>query len=168
MLLRSGGDLDGAYRGEVHFSPPLTARLSASALNGAATVATALGRRLGSLTETGMLPRTPLDTTSWASYIGSVADAVDDARSRRVRVVVVTQPYVSDAHVAQQRALSVALQNRFGGDPGVRYVNLGNAVDLHDPTVSYDGLHLLARANHTIAERLLDPVRDISSAVNQP
>lgn len=161
MALRSGGQLDAAYRGEVHFSPGLAARMTASALTSAATVAESLGRRVGHLTDGAALSHAPLDTTSWTSYTDSVAKAVAEARKRGARVLVVTQPYVSDAHVAQQMALAAAIASRFGDDGGVRYVNLGKVVDLRDSSVAYDGIHLVARANRTIAEHLVNPVREI-------
>jgi hypothetical protein len=161
MALRSGGQLDAAYRGEVHFSPGLAARMTASALTGAATVAEALGRRVGRLTDTATLSHAPLDTTTWRSYTDSVVKAVAAARTRGARVLVVTQPYISDAHVAQQKALAAAITTRFGVDDGVRYVNLGTTVDLRDSSVAYDGIHLVARANRTIAERLVKPVCEI-------
>jgi lysophospholipase L1-like esterase len=161
MALRSGGQLDAAYRGEVHFSPGLAARMTASALTSAATVAEAVGRRVGRLTDGAALSHAQLDTTSWRSYTDSVVKAVADARTRGARVIVVTQPYISDAHVAQQRALTAAIASRFDDDSGVRHVNLGTAVDLRDSSVAYDGIHLVARANRTIAEHLVQPVREI-------
>jgi len=161
MAIRSGGQLDAAHRGEVHFSPGLAARMTASALTSAASVAETLGRRVGRLTDGAALSHAPLDTTSWRSYTDSVVKAVADARTRGARVLVVTQPYISDAHVAQQRALSAAIATRFGGDSGVRHVNLGTAVDLRDNSVAYDGIHLVARANRAIAERLVQPVREV-------
>jgi hypothetical protein len=78
-------------------------------------------------------------------------DAIRHARQRGQRVVVVTQPYLSDLHVDQQRALAASLQREFGGDSNVRYVNLGRLLDLHDPSVAYDGLHLTAAGNDRIA-----------------
>ena len=162
MALRAGGDLDAAYRGEVHFKPGLAAATTASVLTSAARITDAIGERLGGLSPGVALSHDPIDTTTWTSYTDSVVAATAGARARGVRVVVVTQPYVSDAHVAQQRALAAALESRFRGDRGVRYVNLGEAVDLQDRSVAYDGLHLVARANRTIASRLVETVREIS------
>lgn len=162
MALRAGGDLDAAYRGEVHFKPGLAAATTASVLASTARITDALGERLGSLTTGVALSHDPIDATSWAPYTDSVMAAAAGARARGVRVVVVTQPYVSDAHVAQQRALASALEARFHGDNGVRYVNLGDAVNLHDRSVAYDGLHLVAGANRTIAARLVGTVREMT------
>jgi lysophospholipase L1-like esterase len=168
MALRAGGDLNAAYRGEVHFKPGLAAEATASVLASAATITDAIGKRLGGLSTGAALSHDPIDDTSWTTYTASVLAAVEQARSRRVGVAVVTQPYVSDAHVVQQRALAAALKARFGGDAGVRYVNLGDAVDLRDRAVAYDGLHLVARANRTIAERLTATVRELAVIVTHP
>jgi lysophospholipase L1-like esterase len=163
MVLRSGGDLGAAYRGEIRFKAGAAARMTASALAGTAAVADALGKRFGRITGVAALSHAPIDSVSWKPYTDSVLTAAASARARGVRVLVVTQPYLSDAHVAQQRALAAALASRFGGDGGVRYVNLGTAANLQDRAVAYDGMHLVAKANRAIAERLIDPVRGLSS-----
>jgi lysophospholipase L1-like esterase len=162
MQLRAGGDLDAAYRGEVHFTPGLATRASASALSNAAAVADSLERRLGRLTEAPALSHAPLDRSTWSSYVESVVAAVRAARARRAAVVVAGQPYLTDAHVEQQRALAAALHARFKDDPGVRYVDLGTVIDIHDRNFVYDGLHLNAAGNRIIAEHLVHPVRDLT------
>ena len=83
------------------------------------------------------------------------------ARQRGKRVLVVTQPYLSDLHVEQQRALEAMLRRQFGGDPRVRYVNLGRLIDLHDPRLAYDGLHLTAVGNEKIAAALAPVVLEV-------
>jgi hypothetical protein len=50
------------------------------------------------------------------------------------------------------------IRSRFGSDPRVSYVNLGDAIDMTDRDVAYDGIHLIARGNDTIAARLVEPV----------
>ena len=49
------------------------------------------------------------------------------------------------------------LRARFAGDPDVRYANLGQLVDLRDRSLAYDGMHLTARGNEIVADRLLAP-----------
>jgi hypothetical protein len=104
----------------------------ASALSNAAAVADSLERRRGRLTEAPALSHAPLDRSTWSSYVESVVAAVRAARARRAAVVVAGQPYLTDAHVEQQRALAAALHARFKDDPGVRYVDLGTVIDIHD------------------------------------
>ncbi len=165
MQLRSGGHLDAAYRGHVVFKPGLAARASADALQTAAAIAESVGAALGRLTGDAAQAAQAgaLDIRTWRSYIDNVLAAVRFARSHGVKVIVVTQPYASDSHVAQQRALASALTSAFGGDAGVKYVNLGRSVDLRDRTIAYDGLHLVARGNERIAAGLVGPVRDMTS-----
>jgi len=159
MALRSGGDLDAAYRGRVVFKPGLATRATAATLNAAAVVADAVGTQLGKLSADpigAIGDGGPVET--WTHYTGSVLRAVGYARSRGVKIVVVTQPYASDTHVRQQQALKRALAEQRGGDDGVRYVNLGRLIDLRDRSLAYDGLHLVARANAMVANALVDPV----------
>jgi hypothetical protein len=42
-------------------------------------------------------------------------------------------------------------------------VNLGDAIDMTDREVAYDGLHLIARGNDLIASRLVEPVRAVAA-----
>ena len=162
MAMRAGGDLDGAYRGRVIFKPGLAVRTTTAAMQQAADVADAVGRTLGRLTAQRALDAheaaRPLDTTTWIPYTTAVVDAVHAARARGAAAVVVTQPYASDTHVAQQRALGAALAAAFGGDRLVRHVNLGPVLDIRDREVAYDGLHLTAKANAVVAAHLADPV----------
>jgi hypothetical protein len=166
MKLRSGGQLDAAYRGQVAFKPGLAANASAEVLQTAAAIAESLGRTIGRVTGDPALAAQAgkLDTNTWRHYTDNVVAAVRVARARSVKVVVVTQPYASDTHIAQQRALAHALGSAFGQDEGVKYVNLGTAVDLRDRAIAYDGLHLVPRGNERIAEGLVTPVLAMTSS----
>jgi lysophospholipase L1-like esterase len=163
MKLRSGGQLDAAYRGRVEFKPGLAARASAGALQTAAAIAESLGTTIGRVTGDPALAAQAgtLDTNTWRHYTDNVLAAVRFARARSVKVVVVTQPYASDAHIAQQRALAEALAAAFGKDDGVKYVNLGTAIDLRDRRIAYDGLHLVPRGNELVAEALVPAVLEM-------
>jgi len=164
MLLTSGGDLDAAYRGRAVFRPGLAARATAGALKTAAALAESVGSTIGRLTGDPALTAkgAALDTVAWRHYTDRVLDAVRFARSRSAKVIVVTQPYASDSHIAQQRALAQAIESAAGGDAGVKYVNLGLEIDLRDRSLAYDGLHLAAKGNERIASRLVEPVRDLT------
>jgi hypothetical protein len=98
----------------------------------------------------------------WRRYCGSVRDAIEWSLAHGKRVVFVTQPYVSDLHVEQQANVAAMLRARFGQDGRVRYVDLGRAIDLSDRAVAYDGLHLVASGNDTIASQLVEPVLSAS------
>jgi hypothetical protein len=155
--------MPGLIRERSPFDLGLASRATAAALDTAAGIADALGRQVGRLTSPNTLSHERLDMATWQSYTGSVVRAVSYARSRGVRVLVVTQPYVSDRHASQQRALAAAMAGRFATDGAVQYVNLGTAVNLQDPNVAYDGLHLVALANRAIAEALLPVLKKIST-----
>ena len=59
------------------------------------------------------------------------------------------------------------IKSRFGGNGRVSYVNLGDAIDMRDREVAYDGLHLIARGNDLIASRLVEPVRAAAAAYSR-
>jgi lysophospholipase L1-like esterase len=83
------------------------------------------------------------------------------ALAKGKRVLIVTEPYISDDHVEQQFELARVLKSRFAAEPRLRYVNLGDAVDLRDPALCWDGMHLTEEGNRRIAAALTQPVLDI-------
>jgi lysophospholipase L1-like esterase len=102
-----------------------------------------------------------LDGEGWAYYCWSVRTAVEYALGRGARVMVVTQPFISPPHVAQQRALGTMLRTAFGGDRRVRHVDLGGALDLRDAVLTFDGMHLTPAGNARIAEALVGPTLEL-------
>ncbi len=153
----------GASEDDVRFRPDLAKRATAAAMKEAADIGVSLERRLGTLTDVAVQKSQLTDAGCgrWSEYCGAVRDAVQHALAHGQRAIVVTQPYVSDLHVDQQRALAAMLTRQFGGDSRVRYVNLGRLLDIRDPHVAYDGLHLVATANRRVAEALLTAVSDM-------
>jgi hypothetical protein len=97
----------------------------------------------------------------WQFYCEHIHAAVDTALRKGKQVLIVTEPYLSDKHVAQQNALESALRARFSGQPRVRYLNLGRAVDLRDKSLCWDGMHLTAEGNRRVATALSQPVMDL-------
>jgi hypothetical protein len=97
----------------------------------------------------------------WAAYCTSIQAAVTAGLSRAKGVVVVTPPYLSDRHRDQQAVLAAMLQREFGAGGRVVYLDRGGAVDLDDPDLSFDGLHLTARGNQRLAESLMPPLREL-------
>jgi lysophospholipase L1-like esterase len=162
MSLMHGGDLSAAYESRaIVFRPGLATRVTAGALKATADLEVALERRFGRLT--GRAPITEYDGSCgrWSQYCGAIHHAVRQARKREQRVLVVTQPYLSDLHIDQQQALAASLQREFGDDRQVKYVNLGRLLDLRDPQVAYDGLHLTAAGNARIAAALTSAVLEM-------
>jgi lysophospholipase L1-like esterase len=109
----------------------------------------------------GTAPAPGGDGEAWAVYCRSVRTAVEYALARGARVMVVTQPFMSAPHQAQQRALAAMLRSAFGGDGRVRHVSLGDAIDLGDATLSFDGMHLTPAGNARIAEALVGPALEL-------
>jgi hypothetical protein len=164
MAMMHGGDLNAAYGGEqVVFRPTLATRASASALAAAASIGETLERQIGALSETpDATPSSdPACRPRWKQYCAAVHDAVRFARERDKRVLVITQPFVSDSHFEQQSDLAAMLAARFGGDAAVRHVDLGRTIDLRDRAIAYDGLHLVAEGNAKVAAHLVQPVLEL-------
>ena len=155
----------GTEREEVRFRPDLATRATAAAMKEAADIGVSLERRLGKLTDVDVQKSQMVDADCgrWSQYCGAVQDAVQNALAHHQQAIVVTQPYFSDLHVEQQRALASMLGRRFGGDARVRYVNLGRLLDLRNPRVAYDGLHLVAGANMQVADAIVPALLEMLS-----
>jgi hypothetical protein len=171
--LLHGGDTGALYRDspKTVFSASVAQRAAAGVLDATAAVGQSLERQLGRVTSEPARQIVGASATGchrpWQEYCRSMLDAVDYARARGKQVLVITQPYESGAawrlrHQDQQRELATMLARERGSDPHVRYVNLGDAVDLTDPTLSYDHMHLTARGNRIIAEALLPAVLEMA------
>jgi lysophospholipase L1-like esterase len=161
--LLQGGDVNRAeQQGQVVFRPGVAVQVAAGALNAAAAVSENLERQIGRLSENPPTPSVDEQCVpQWKQYCGAVRDAVASALARDRRVLFVTQPYASDSHVEQQANVLAMLRARFGGDSRLQFVDLGKAIDLHDRSIAFDGLHLNARGNQIVADQLVDPVLDL-------
>lgn len=169
MVIRYGGQLEDAYRGKpTVFRPNLAQRSTATALEAAARLSTSLDTIMA---ETARLPAeaaggpvTLADPASvacgvYTGYCGEVYLAIKLVLERGKRALVVTQPYISEAHREQQRLLVEYLRKRFAGTTAVGFVNLGASVDLRDPKLAPDGMHLSPEGHRLIADDLVNPVR---------
>jgi len=173
MALRHGGDIEAAYRAELNpkqvktvFRPGLATRATASTLEAAAHVSQTLNQQLDRFSKQPPATRSFEDVHvddlgchgEWAHYCASVRDGVRFAVDHMRKVLVVTQPYISDRHREQQTELRTMLTARFGGDRRVGYADLGDAVDMQDHSIAYDGMHLTSAGNAEIARRLVAPL----------
>ena len=161
-LLTHGRVGPGGENGsEVVFRPDLATRTTAAAMKEAADIGVALERRLGKLTDT-TAEKSQTQYAGcggrWSQYCGALEEAVEHALARHQLVVVITQPFISDLHIEQQRALADMMKRRFSGEPRVRYVDLGPLIDLRDQAIAYDGIHLVASGNERIADALVADV----------
>jgi hypothetical protein len=104
----------------------------------------------------------PCDS-AWSRYCEAVADAVDYSLSQGQRVLVVTEPYVSHDHYAQQRALARWLAYRYGTDQRVRYRDLGWALNQLDPELAIDAATLKPAGIEAFADGLVTTLIDMVS-----
>jgi hypothetical protein len=168
-----GGDIGALYRDQKKtvFRPGLAARTSAEALNAAAAVGQSLERQLGRVTAEP--PHHIVDAAAtgckypWQEYCRSILEAVQYSLANGRKVLVVTQPYEAGEylrarHMAQQAEMAAMLARRFGGDPRVAYLNLGSVVEVSDPALSFDRMHLTAAGNATLAGALVAPVMTLA------
>jgi hypothetical protein len=159
LTLRYGSIEDGYREEQTTFTPNLTARATSSALDAASSISSALERQLGRLTDE-PAPLVPTPTAEgcgeqWRHYCQGLDDAVSYVLASERHVFVVTQPYIADVHVEQQRRVAGMLEDRFGGEPRFHFVGLGSAIDLEDRTLAPDGMHLSASGNERIAQELV-------------
>jgi hypothetical protein len=178
--LLNGGDTTALYRAAQKpvFRPGLGARTAADVLTTVAEIGQAVDRQMGLIASEPPHHISDVASTGcrypWQEYCRSVLVAVEFALQHDKRVIVATQPYaiyvdyLRMRHMEQQREMAAMLQRRFATDPRVRYLNFGNTVDLHDPSLSFDGMHLTAAGNHRVSEALVAPVLEMAAASRPP
>ena len=106
------------------------------------------------------------------TYCDSIAAAVRYVRARGKAVVVVSQPILHgdrsfERHTSQHEMLGGLMSRAFGGDTRVRWADLSTVLDLRDPKLTFDGMHLNPEANATVANALVDPVVSVAKALGE-
>jgi lysophospholipase L1-like esterase len=157
------GDIRAAYRGEkTTFRPNAVARTEAALLQVSVALYDSIEAQAAKWRpETS--PRAPDDdgcSEYWRFYCHSVHLGIEAALARNSKVIVVTQPYLEHSHRAQQEELRGMLARRYGANPMVTYVNLGDALSVRDPAMCWDGMHLTEHGNEVIGRALAPAVRD--------
>jgi len=91
-------------------------------------------------------------------------------------VLVVVQPFLpaiddppdgavkAALHRSQTEATLSYLSQRFDGNVRLHVLNLGEAIDLRQPTLRSDNLHLTSEGNAVVADRLIAPITKIAAA----
>lgn len=161
-------NLSDTNGGRVVFRPTLQDQYATEAADTALRISQALDRELARFTP-GEERFTPQSVTTrpgddlcakpWGYYCRSVREATDWALSQGKHVFIVTEPWKTEQHHEQQAALLGMVQQRFGGNPLVHYVDMGNSVDLRDRRLCYDGLHLTPIGNAQVADHLAPEIR---------
>ncbi len=128
-------------------------------------IITSLGLQLGKLTESPEVLKIQAKNKTCAdaypNYCKAVRAAIDYALARGKRVVLVTQPYISNKHVEQQYILWNDLKSRYGKNSKFSRVNLGELLDLANRKIAYDGMHLTDTGNEKNAGLLLPHILQI-------
>jgi GDSL-like Lipase/Acylhydrolase family len=171
----NGGDVGALYRpqdGKTVFHVGIATRTAAGVLDATASVARSLEAQLGHVA---VEPAHRVDdaessgcSAAWRAYCRSMAVAVEYARQRGRQVIVVTQPYLANdpsvraRHMDEQAQMRGMLARKFGADPDVRAVDLGNQVNLEDPTMAFDHVHLTPKGNAQLVDGLAGPVLEIA------
>ncbi len=163
LSLRSNGYLDAAYRGErIVFHPTMTQRVQTAGFAGADAISAAISAALAEPGD-GTHRAPPMDPLRW--YLLQMDDSIDWAVRHHHPVLIVGQPTVSAMHRAQQDALQRMIAQQWSDAPFVRYVDLGDLINLHDTSLVLDGLHLNREGNRRIAKALELPVLDAWESV---
>jgi hypothetical protein len=170
QLLRYGDVRGPRADGAVVFRPGLKNRTAAQVLEASKAISDALERHLSDAGDTtGIVASSPSFGCSrrWAFYCSNMAAGIDHARELGKTVIVATQPYGNYEHREQQEELRQLLARRYGPDARVRYANFGDVVNLLDPKLSWDGMHLTPDGNARIAEALAPAVLS-AAAISAP
>lgn len=173
MTLRHG-NTNAAYEaagnasaGQTVFRPGLAQRTSAGAFSAIAAMARALD---GQFVNARPSPPSVSATDStlgcadpWVAYCESVAAAIRFGVGRGNAVLVASQPRLvgrlaREQHAGQQAAVAGMVQRTFANDPRVVRVDLSNVVDLTDPNVTFDAMHLNPQSNAVVAQALVEPL----------
>jgi hypothetical protein len=174
-MLRYGSDLNVAYEadrrkgeaGQVVFRPNLAQRTSAGALAAVAAMTKVLD---GQLANAAAPPPATLASEStlgcgvpYVTYCESVAAAVRFGLARGHAVVVGSQPRLpgeisKPRHDQQQAMLGAMMARIFGSDRRVAWADFSTLLNLQDPTVTFDAMHLSPQSNAVVAAALVDPI----------
>jgi len=166
------GDVRGADpKSPIVFRPGVVNRTKADALEAAKAITDSIDRQLRNVKNSELdrsgVPPVPECSERWSFYCGGVAAGVDYARRLGKVVIVVTQPYGGGGHPEQQAELRQMLAHRYASDPAVHYLDLGHAVDMTDPTLAWDSMHLTRMGNQRIAEGLLPTIKTVAAPLER-
>ena len=173
-VMLTGGDAGAFYRkdNKTVFHASLATRAGAGVLGATADVARALEAQLGRVSAE---PSHAVDSTAtagcsarWGVYCHSMAVAIEYARQQGAQVIVGGQPFLRvsflhDMQAEQQTELREMVKRRFGGDAAIRYVGLGDQIDLENPKLAFDHMHLTEAGNRAAGALLVQPVLDMAA-----
>jgi hypothetical protein len=98
-----------------------------------------------------------------AAYCDAMIEAVRVGLQQGSDVFVAAPPVVSARHEQQQQSLAAALTRAFGDQHRFHYVDLGRAIDVHNPELSSNGAYPTPAGSRILAsqlaEAMLEPIR---------
>ncbi len=106
-------------------------------------------------------PPTQGCSSRWQFYCQQITRVTELALAKGKRVLIVGEPNLNYEQVEQQLELENMLATRFGAEPRVRYLSLGRVVDLRDPALCWDAMHLTEEGNRRIAAALREPTLEM-------
>ena len=127
--------------------------LHLKAVSAVGTIAGALDRLISSIVAQ---PPGSSGRESSAVYAEAIKRAVHAALANGAGVVVVGPPGLAEEDVADREALSAMVASNFGGDPRVRFVDLGDQPAMRDQAMWLDGV-ALSTAGHAKAASYVTP-----------
>jgi hypothetical protein len=99
----------------------------------------------------------------------AIVRAVDRARSRGYQVLVVSAPRHAAGDADEgHHALAATLGERATRDQRLHYVDLRDGVDMQDPALSFDGVHLTGVGHEQVADRLVRPLIGMAHGMAHP
>jgi hypothetical protein len=153
------------------FRPGVATRTTAEILRTAADVTESIERQIGRVATEPLRHIDDQESSGcrspWQQYCRSISVAIDFALAHGSQVLVASQPWGAGVdyrarHQDQQRELAAMVDRKYHADARVRYANLGDAVDLRDPILSFDVMHLTVAGNERMAAAFVNPVVEMA------
>ncbi|NDD92014.1 hypothetical protein EBZ37_08020 [bacterium] len=93
----------------------------------------------------------------WAFYLTQTQKSIEIALAQGGKVLLLGQPCIGAWHEEQQAALFRFWREKYSADPRIGYLDLARELDLKDPQLAPDGMHLSLKGHQKLAP-LLVPV----------
>ena len=163
MFIRHGGKIEEAYRDKkVAFAPDQKDQIKIAAIENSLKSYNAIENILNRIKKNDQVDFNInlLTADPWAWYTYYMRKAIDYTLSRNKKVIIITQPHISDAHRDQQKALREMLVKVYAGNSSVTYFDLGNSISLKDESLCYDGVHLSAKGCRVMAGYIFEKIKE--------
>jgi hypothetical protein len=159
-VILSGGQLEDFYRNKIRFTPSLGKKVVAQGLVGMADASDSMARILSAWAEK-KAEETPDSfkdpANPWAFYLAQTQQSIEIALAQGGKVLLLGQPRIGVWHEQQQTALHRFWREKYSANPRVGYLDLAGELDLKDPQLAPDGMHLSLKGHQQLAP-LLVPV----------